>query len=130
MLAGLVVSLRQELAQARAELERARERVAELEARLGQNPRNSSKPPSSEGLGKPPRPRSLRKKSGRQPGGQAGHEGMTLARVARPDREMRHEPGCCRRCGTALAGRPVTGVERRPPGPVGRRYLQVPLPPN
>jgi len=39
--------------------------------------------------------------------------GMTLARVARPDREVRHEPGCCGRCAAGLAGRPVTGVERR-----------------
>jgi transposase len=104
--------MRQELAQARAELERARERIAELEARLNQNSRNSSRPPSSEGLAKPA-PRSLRRKSGRRPGGQAGHEGTTLAQVARPDREERHEPGCCGRCGAGLAGRPVTGVERR-----------------
>jgi len=33
--------------------------------------------------------------------------------VARPEREVRHEPGCCDRCGAGLAGRPVTGVERR-----------------
>ena len=33
--------------------------------------------------------------------------------MARPDREVRHEPGCCGRCGARLAGRPVTGVERR-----------------
>ena len=33
--------------------------------------------------------------------------------MARPDRELRHEPGCCGRCGAGLAGRPVTGVERR-----------------
>ncbi len=33
--------------------------------------------------------------------------------MARPDREIRHEPGCCGRCGAGLAGRPVTGVERR-----------------
>jgi transposase len=119
VLAALVVSLRGELAEAlaalaetRAELGGARERIAELEARLNQNPRNSSKPPSSEGLGKPA-PRSLRKKSGRRPGGQDGHEGRTLAQVARPDREERHEPGCCGRCGAGLAGRPVTGVERR-----------------
>ena len=112
MLAALVVSLRQELAQTRAELERARERIAELEARLKQNSRNSSKPPSSEGLGKPA-PRSLRTKSGRRPGGQAGHEGTTLAQVGRPDREVRHEPGCCGRCGADLGGRPVTGAERR-----------------
>jgi transposase len=112
VLAALVVSLRSELAQARAELERARERITELEARLKQTSRNSSQPPSSEGLAKPA-PRSLRKKTGRRPGGQDGHKGQTLAQVARPDREVRHEPGCCGRCGAALAGRPVTGVDRR-----------------
>jgi transposase len=119
VLAALVASLRHELAEAvgaleraRAELAQARERIAELEARLRQNPRNSSTPPSSEGLGKPA-PRSLRKKSSRKPGGQGGHNGTTLAQVARPDREVRHEPGCCGRCGAGLAGRPVTGVERR-----------------
>jgi transposase len=112
VLAALVVSLRQELTEARAELAGARERIAGLEARLKQNPRNSSKPPSSEGLAKPA-PRSLRKKSGRKPGGQDGHQGTTLAQVARPDREVRHEPGCCGRCGAGLAGRPVTAVERR-----------------
>jgi transposase len=105
VLAALVVSLRRELAE-------ARERIAELEARLRQNPRNSSQPPSSEGLAKPA-PRSLRKKSGRRPGGQDGHKGMTLAQVARPDREIRHGPACCGRCGAGLAGRPVTAVERR-----------------
>jgi transposase len=112
VLAGLVVSLRGELAETRAELERALERIAELEARLKQTPRNSSKPPSSEGLAKPA-PRSLRKRSGRRPGGQDGHKGATLVQVARPDREVRHEPGWCGRCGAGLAGRPVTGVERR-----------------
>ena len=33
--------------------------------------------------------------------------------MARPDREVRYEPACCVRCGAGLAGRPVTGVERR-----------------
>jgi hypothetical protein len=112
VLAALVVSLRQELTDARAELAQARERIAELEARLRQNPRNSSRPPSSEGLAKPA-PRSLRKNSGRKPGGQDGHKGTTLAQVLRPDRQVRHEPGCCGRCGAGLAGRPVTAVERR-----------------
>ena len=121
VVAALVAALRGEVAESRAalaraveELAQARERIAELEARLRQTPRNSSRPPSGEGLDKPPpRPRSLRKTSGRKPGGQDGHEGRTLAQVARPEREVRHEPGCCDRCGAGLAGRPVTGVERR-----------------
>jgi transposase len=119
VLAALVASLRAELAESQAalgraveELARAGERIAELEARLRQTPRNSSRPPSSEGLGKPS-PRSLRKKTGRKPGGQDGHEGTTLAQAARPDRELRHEPACCGRCGAGLRGRPVTRVERR-----------------
>ncbi|MGO9159297.1 MAG: DUF6444 domain-containing protein [Streptosporangiaceae bacterium] len=73
-----------ELEQARAELAAARERIAGLEARLRQSPRNSSKPRSSGGLGKPPRKRWLRKKSGRKPG-QHGHERKTPAQVARPE---------------------------------------------
>jgi transposase len=120
VLAGLVASLRAELAESQAalaraagELAQARERIGELEARLRQTPRNSSRPPSSEGLDKPPPRRSLRKRSGRKPGGQGGHQGSALAQVARPDRELRYEPGCCGRCGAGLAGRPVTGVERR-----------------
>jgi transposase len=54
-----------------AELARAGERIAELEARLRQTPRNSSVPPSAEGLGKLA-PKSLRKRTGRRPGGQVG----------------------------------------------------------
>lgn len=107
VLAALVVSLRGELAQ-------AQERIAELEERLRQTSRNSSVPPSADGLAKPPpRSRSLRKKSGRKPGGQEGHPGQTLAQAAKADREERHEPGWCSRCGAGLAGRPVTGIERR-----------------
>ncbi|MGH3304254.1 MAG: IS66 family transposase, partial [Streptosporangiaceae bacterium] len=33
--------------------------------------------------------------------------------MARPDREVRHEPAGCSSCGAGLAGRPVTGVDRR-----------------
>jgi len=119
--AALAASLRRELADAlaaleetRVELGRARERIAELEDQLRKTSRNSSQPPSGDGLAKPPpRSRSLRKKTGRKPGGQDGHLGQTLAQVAKPDRAERHEPGSCSRCGTGLAGRPVTGVERR-----------------
>ncbi|MGO9502668.1 MAG: DUF6444 domain-containing protein [Streptosporangiaceae bacterium] len=58
VLAALVVSLRGELA-------RAQERITELEDRPRATSRNSSMPPSGEGLAEPPRSRSLRKKTGR-----------------------------------------------------------------
>lgn len=81
-------------------------RVAELEARLGKNSQNSSKPPSSDGFVKPP-PRSLRRRSGRKPGKQAGEQGMRLEPVADPDRVITHVPDACGRCGRDLAGAPV-----------------------
>lgn len=58
------------------------ERVAALEARWGKSSRNSSKPPSSDGLAKSP-PRSLRRASGRKPGKQQGGQGFRLE--PRPD---------------------------------------------
>jgi len=60
------------------------ERVAELERRLGLNSSNSGKPPSSDGLKKPPRTTSLRDPSGRKPGGQKGHPGSTLRSIPTP----------------------------------------------
>ncbi len=95
-----------------AELAQMRVRVAELEARLGQTSRNSSKPPSSDGLAKPA-PRSLRKRGVRKAGGQDGHPGSTLAPVASPDEVVAHEPGCCRGCGQGLDGALEVGRERR-----------------
>ncbi len=85
-------------------------RMKELEARLGLNSRNSSKPPSSDGPAKPV-VKSLREKSGRPPGGQPGHCGITLRQVATPDRIENHSPQRCA-CGCDLAGQPVTRVER------------------
>ena len=86
-------------------------RLAELEARLGMNSTNSSKPPSSDGY-KKPKPKSLRKKSGRKPGGQKGHKGTTLRQVPNPDEVVQHEPQRCD-CGHDLRETPVQGVERR-----------------
>lgn len=85
-----------------AEIERLTARVAELERRLGLNSRNSSKPPSSDGLAKPP-PRSLRKKLGRRPGGQPGSDGQTLRQVGDPDEVVTYGPRRCGGCGERLA---------------------------
>jgi transposase len=105
---------REELASTKAALATANARIAELEARLGINPDNSSKPPSSRGLDKPaPKPKSLRKSGQRKPGRDKGHPGQTLAQVANPTKTERHEPVHCCGCGDSLVGAPEVGVERR-----------------
>src|SRR5437660_6945221 len=77
-------------------------RIAELERRLGLNSRNSGKPPSSDGLKKPPRVRRLREPTGKQTSGQPGHPGKTLRRTETPDATINHYPAACAACGEAL----------------------------
>src|SRR5881227_2881618 len=93
-LAALVVALQARIAEQDA-------RIAKLERQLAASSRNSSKPPSSDGLDKPS-PKSLRGRSGRRPGGQPGHQGRTLRQVAEPDEVVVHEPGACAGCGADL----------------------------
>ena len=92
-------------------LDGLRAEIAALRAQLGTNSKNSSKPPSSDGLGKPA-PRSLRGRGGK-PGGQQGHPGQTLRQVTTPDVIVRHEPVCCAGCGEPSAQAVEVGVERR-----------------
>jgi transposase len=94
-------------------IERLRTEVAELKRQLGQNSQNSSKPPSSDSPFTKLAPKSLRRKSGRKPGGQPGHPGSTLALVEDPNERKRHEPGPCTGCGASLAEAPEVGMERR-----------------
>jgi len=75
------------------------ERIAELESRLNMSSRNSSKPPSSDGLSKPP---AKKRNTGGSPGGQKGHEGHTLRMVDDPDRVITHDVTECARCGRSL----------------------------
>ncbi len=77
-------------------------RIKELEGRLQKNSRNSSKPPSSDGLAKPLRTQSLREPSGREPGGQSGHPGQHLALVDNPDEIVRHPVSRCQHCHRSL----------------------------
>jgi len=86
--------------------------VADLAAQVKQTSKNSSKPPSSDGLGKP-EPKSLRKKTGRKPGRPKGQPGATMELTDHPDRVVRHEPGGCAGCGAGLDAAPQTGMERR-----------------
>ena len=105
-LAALVAVQAKRIAELEAE-------IAELRRQLGQNSQNSSKPPSTDSPFTKPAPKSLRRKSGRKPGGQPGHPGSTLTLVADPNERLRHEPGQCAGCGADLAAAPEVGMERR-----------------
>lgn len=105
-LEALVVAQAAGIAQLEARVGEQDRLIAELRRRLDANSRNSSKPPSSDGYRKPAvkKDRSLRRRSGRKPGGQKGHEGSHLQRVQTPDRRVVHEPeGECEGCGRDLA---------------------------
>jgi transposase len=102
-LAALVVEQAATIAQLRADVAELRGEVAELKRQLAANSRNSSRPPSSDGLAKPPAPKSLRRPSGRKPGGQDGHKGGHLAQVATPDDLVAHALARCAGCAGDLA---------------------------
>lgn len=88
-------------------------RIAELERQLGLNSSNSGKPPSSDGLKKPMRTRSLREPSGKKRGGQKGHPGETLRQVKTPDVVVDHYPEICAGCGAALTAAMATSHAAR-----------------
>src|ERR1700678_3608670 len=109
-----VDSLREENTPLHQETAALKQQVAELRRRLDKNSSNSSKPPSSDGLKKPPRVfKSLRGRSGKTSGGQVGHKGDTLRPVNKPDRIERHTATACRHCQACLTAAMVRGVERR-----------------
>ena len=77
--------------------------IRKLKDSLALNSRNSSKPPSSDGLNKPA-PCNLRQKTGRKPGGQAGRPGRTLQPASKPDKFEVHALDKCT-CGLRLHDR-------------------------
>lgn len=96
--------LREENAKLVARVTELEALVAELRARLEQNSRNSSKPPSSD----PPSTPALPKKpgSGRKSGGQPGHPGhqRELVPTGEVDETIPVKPKKCRGCHASLAG--------------------------
>jgi len=103
-----IAGLRSENTGLRELIARLQTQVAELERRLGLDSSNSGKPPSSDGLKKPARVRSLREPSGKIAGGQKGHPGKTLCQVETPDTVVDHYPAACARCGSPLTAAMAT----------------------
>ena len=100
------------------------DRIKELESQRSKNSRNSSKPPSSDGLAKPkPKPKNTRGKSGKPSGGQPGHKGHTLDQVDEPDQIIEHPVNQCDQCGLDLSSTPVSDVEKR-------QVFDIPPPPT
>jgi transposase len=93
-----------EVAALRAQVQELLAQNQQLQARLAtatKDSHNSSKPPSSDPLGRKC-PRSRR--SGKKPGGQLGHRGKTLHLVATPDELVEHRPAVCTTCQVPLDG--------------------------
>ena len=89
-------------------------RVRDLEAKLGQTSRNSSKPPSSDPPSAPPPP--PRVPRGRKAGGQPGHDGhqRPLVPPEQVDTPVELLPAQCPHCQTAFpADHPTVGGPRR-----------------
>jgi transposase len=76
-----------------SQVDALQKRITELERSPRLNSKNSSKPPSSDGLTKPtskPNPKSLRITGQNPNGGQPGHSGNTLMQSAQPDVVIEH----------------------------------------
>ena len=93
-----------------ADLRKRDKRIKELEAKLARyetpekNSGNSSTPPSKENIKAEAvrRTKTLRKPTGRKPGGQKGHEGSTLKMTQTPDETEDVSPNYCTKCGSSL----------------------------
>jgi transposase len=120
---ALVRALWAELVQLRGAYAQLQTRVQELEARLGQNSTNSSRPPSADPPAAPARPRPP--PTGRPRGAQPGHPGhqRTLVPVEQVDQVVEHWPATCAHCGAALA--PAAG----PAADAPLRHQVTELPP-
>ncbi len=87
------------------------QRIQALEERLSKDSHNSHLPPSSQRFTR--QPKSLRKRSGKKPGGQAGHQGTTLSMSAEPDEVIVYPVSRCQSCQWDLQAVPACAVERR-----------------
>jgi transposase len=103
--------LRQENTALRDQVALLSERISVLEAERAKDSHNSHLPSSSDRFHR--QPKSLRKKSGKKPGGQSGHAGNTLKLSPTPDQVIVHLVECCQHCQHDLREVASLAVERR-----------------
>jgi transposase len=95
-----------------------------LEDQIRKNSGNSGKPPSSDGFNRPS-PKSLRKRSRKKSGGQAGHIGYTLKAVEKPEHVEVHRVEQCAHCQSSLKKVKVNRYEKRQVFDVPRVQVEV-----
>ncbi len=94
------------------EIDELKKALRGLKSKIKKDSHNSHKPPSSDGYQKP-NPKSQRIKSGRKPGGQPGHKGVTLEMVNEVDEIEIHSVIECEHCGCELEDDISEEYERR-----------------
>jgi len=105
-----IADLERENAELKETIKKLLARIEELERRVALNSNNSSKPPSSDGLRKQTKHRSLREPGNKKFGGQIGHEGDTLKQIENPDVVKEYAIATCTACGDSLEGASVEEV--------------------
>jgi len=106
-----ITLLERELDLQQKQLTQFAQQVQALQERLAKDSHNSHLPPSSDRFSR--QPKSLRKKSGKKPGGQQGHPGKTLLFSPSPDEVIVHPVERCEQCQADLRHIPPSMVERR-----------------
>src|SRR5260370_17621503 len=113
--------IREENTALRAQVAWLTERLSVLEAKPAKDSHNSHLPPSSDRFHR--QPKSLRKKSGKKPGGQTDHPGSTLQMSQTPDTVIIHPVDHCQHGHHGLAGAATRKVEPRQSPYLPHRHL-------
>ena len=108
----LITDLYELVAELRLTIKQQAEEIEKLRGQVSKNSKNSSKPPSTDGLSKPD-PKSLRTPSGKDSGGQQGHVGHYLEAVPNPNYIQTHRVVQCERCANSLETIEAEGFEER-----------------
>src|SRR5207302_1057758 len=102
-----------ELLPLKEQVEQLKDQVKQLTSRLAKDSHNSHLPPSSDRFVRQKKARSLRKSSGKKPGGQPEHPGETIQWSSCPDEIIRHAVSACSHCQAELSAVEPQMVEAR-----------------